>query len=81
MYRPLLNEKKNASNNEWLTTYDDLLGAIKTTATKIKCREFKNSKTNCIQMIDEKMMANSRSAISTTEGMIVVHNSFSANNQ
>lgn len=64
------------SNNEWLTTYDNLIDAIRNDASKIKFREFKSENLNFIGLTEKDIIAKFRSDVLNNAGIIATYNTF-----
>ena len=64
------------SNNEWLSSYENLIDLIRKEACKIKFREFKESDINFIKMADHEITNSFKSEVLNNEGIIVAYNTF-----
>ena len=64
------------SNNEWLSSYENLIDLIRKEASKIKFREFKEADMNFIKMSDHEITNTFRSEVLNNEGIIVAYNTF-----
>ncbi len=64
------------SNNEWLSSYENLIDLIRKEACKIKFREFKESDINFIKMADHEITNNFKSEVLNNKGIIVAYNTF-----
>lgn len=63
-------------NNEWLSSYENLINLIRNEASKIKFREFKEADMNFIKMAENEITNTFRSEILNNEGIIVTYNTF-----
>ena len=63
-------------NNEWLSSYENLIDLIRNEASKIKFREFKGIKMNFIKVADNEITNTFRSDVLNKEGIIATYNTF-----
>jgi hypothetical protein len=63
-------------NNEWLSSYENLIDLIRNEASKIKFREFKEADMNFTKMADHEITNTFRSEVLNNEGIIVAYNTF-----
>jgi hypothetical protein len=64
------------SNNEWLSSYENLIDLIRKEASKIKFREFKEADMNFIKMAENEITNTFKSEVLNNEGIIVAYNTF-----
>ncbi len=66
--------KKCESNNDWLSTYDNLIETLRSIASRVKHREHEGNNFNFISEND--IITNFRSDVLNREGIIATYNTF-----
>jgi hypothetical protein len=63
-------------NDEWLSSYENLINLIRNEASKIKFRKFKETNMNFIKVADNEITNTFRSEVLNNEGIIATYNTF-----
>lgn len=67
---------KCEQNNEWLTTYDNLIEALRNHASKIKFRKFKDVNYSFSVITENDITSNFASDVLNNLGIIATYNTF-----
>ena len=67
---------KCESNNEWLSTYDNVIEALRNHATKIKFRSFNDVNFNFSVVTENDITSNFKSDVLNNLGIIATYNTF-----
>jgi hypothetical protein len=67
---------KCEANNEWLSTYDNLIEALRNHASKIKFRRFKDVNLNFNVVTENDITSNFASGVLNNLGIIATYNTF-----